>query len=112
VKWGAELRPNARFELRQPGVEMRALAADSAEPDLQRGQRSQQRLLVPWHKILDALGWRSDRRVIDILGRGKSIANCLEGGFQARLPDTAAEAAQSLKSNPSNSCITTNGTNR
>src|ERR1035438_9935767 len=74
----ATSRRYARFELHQPTVEVRALMPNPAESDLKRRYRAEQRLLVPRYQRLDALRWCGERRIVDIFGRRKLIANCLE----------------------------------
>lgn len=49
------LVPDLGFELQQPTIEMRALSSDGVKANFKGCQRTQERLLIPGYKILDAL---------------------------------------------------------
>src|ERR1035438_9145067 len=70
---------------------MGTLGPDTRQPNLQYGERSKQRLLVPRYESLHTLRWRTNRRIVDVFRRGELVPDRLQTGLQIRPANAAAE---------------------
>jgi hypothetical protein len=74
-------------------MEVRTLSADHRKTDFENRQRPLQGFLVIGHERFHALRGCGNRRIVDLLGICKGIADFLERGDQVRPADPFREAS-------------------